>query len=149
MRILATLILCLGLFASSFASDPKVTNTQHALDRLIAHPDREDRFVIVDHLSSEKFVQFDFEDDEVVVDLPILALIGAEQERAAALVASVGVERPSVVTEASETEEAPTFATYRLGFGKNSARATAFAARVFKEVYLLPPDARFVVTEGE
>jgi hypothetical protein len=56
---------------------------------------------------------------------------------------------PALVTDETDSGEAMTFATYRLGFGTNTTKATAFSARVFQEVYWLPADAPLTATEGE
>lgn len=151
MRALAALFLSLSLVACSSGSDARAPDIQLAIDRLISHPGRNKRFVVVDHLATEKFVQFDFENDEVVVDLPVPALTKDELERASALFASVGIGGPTVMTdeENADTGEPMTITTFRLGFGNDSARASAFAGRVLHEVYLLPPDAKLSVTEDE
>ena len=151
MRVLAALFISLLIAACSIGSDARAADIQPALDRLLAHPEREKRFVAIDHQSTEKFVQFDFENDEVVVDLPVPALTKDELERASALFASVGIGGPTVMTdeENADTGEPMTITTFRLGFGNDSARASAFAGRVLHEVYLLPPDAKLSVTEDE
>src|SRR5688572_7287657 len=98
MRVLAALFISLLIAACSIGSDARAADIQPALDRLLAHPEREKRFVAIDHQSTEKFVQFDFESGELVIDLPVIALTKEELERASALFASVDVSGPTVVT---------------------------------------------------
>jgi hypothetical protein len=149
MRVLTKFVLCIAIVACATPSESPADETRDALDRLVAHALGEKRFVVVDHLPSEKFVQFNLDREGVVIDLPVLALDEGERERASTLFASVGVRRPALVSDETDAGEAMTFATYRLGFGTNTAKASSFSARVFQEVYLLTADAPLTVTEGE
>jgi len=149
MRVLTAFLFMLVLMAGSTGASAQGTDIKGALERLVAHPERQSRFVVIDHLATGKFVQFDFTNNQILIDLPVTALTADELERARSLFASSGVASPNVITDQhAETGEEWAITTYQLGFGSDSAGATDFANRVMREVYLLPRDAPLAVTEG-
>lgn len=147
MKNIATVLLCITLMACSSSSVEKASDIQPALDRLIANPDRENRFVVIEHQTTKKFVQFHFSDEEISIDVPIKSLTKEELERASTLFASFNVSAPVAIESNLNDGQQVTDYTFQLGFGNDSAKATAFANRIFREVYLLSPDSKFDITE--
>lgn len=149
MRVPVASLLGLLLIAGSAGIPARAAEIGQTLARWLALPDRDDRFVVIEHAASGKFVQFEIEHDELVVDLPVIALDEAERARAAAVFASVGVDAPIEYRYQNE-ESGPelTITTYRLGFGSDPEAAADFVARIVREVYLLPSLDALVVTEG-
>jgi hypothetical protein len=149
MRVPAASLLGLILIAGNVGIPARASEIGQALTRWSALADRDERFVIVEHAASGKFVQFEIEHDEIVIDLPVIALDEAERARAATVFASVDVDAPVEYRYQNE-ESGPelTIMTYRLGFGTDPEAAADFAARIVREVYLLPSHDGLVVTEG-
>lgn len=149
MRILPALLLGLVLVASPIESGAQPAEIQRAVDAFVALPDRQDRFIVIEHPATGKFVQFEFDAGDIVIDLPVVALDEAEQERAAAVFASVGVDAPTQY-EYSNEESGPTLTitTWRRAFGTDTRAAAGLAERIVREVYLLPVDDALLVTQG-
>ncbi len=146
MRALSKFLGGVFLAACCTGAQAQGVDIKAALDRILAHPARDERFVVVDDPDSGKFVQFDMRNDEIAIDLPVVALSAAERERATTLFASAGVSGPRTVTDQQPDGREWPLATFQLGFGGDSARAAEFATRVMQEVFLLP---RGMVTPAE
>jgi GrpB-like predicted nucleotidyltransferase (UPF0157 family) len=149
MRILPALLLGLVLVASPVESGAQPAEIQRAVDAFIALPDRQDRFIVVEHPASGKFLQFEFEGSDLVIDLPVIALSEAEQRRALLVFASVGVDAPTEYSYRNEVSgPLQVITTWRCTFGTDARAAAGLAERIVREVYLLPADEALVVTEG-
>lgn len=148
-RILATLLLGLVLAASPVESGAQSGEIARAVDAFVALPDRQDRFLVIEHPATGKFLQFEFDGSDLVIDLPVVALDAAEQQRAAAVFGSVGVDAPTDYAYSNE-ESGPTLRilTWRRAFGTDARAAAALAERIAREVFLLPADESLVVTQG-
>lgn len=148
-RAIAALLLGLVLTAGPVDCWAQSAEIQRAVDDFVALPDRHERFIIIEHPESGKFVQFEFDAGELVIDLPVVALDEVERGRAAVVFASVGVDAPTEYGYRNE-EAGPdlTITTWRRAFGSDARAAGGFAQRILREVYLLPAEAALVVTEG-
>jgi|APFre7841882724_1041349.scaffolds.fasta_scaffold28187_1 GrpB-like predicted nucleotidyltransferase (UPF0157 family) len=150
MRISAALLLGLVLVANPVESGAQSGEIQRAVEAFVALPDRQDRFIVIEHPANGKYVQFEFDGSDLVIDLPVIALDEAEQQRASAVFASVGIDVPTEYSYRNE-ESGPKLEirTWRRAFGMDARAAAGFAERIVREVYLLPTDASLVVTEGD
>lgn len=149
MRILPALLLGLVLATHPVEAGAQAGEIQRAVDAFVALPDRQDRFIIIEHPATGKFVQFEFDAGDLVIDLPVVALSETEQQRASVVFASVGVDGPTQY-EYSNEESGPTLTitTWRRAFGTDARAAAGLAERIVREVYLLPVEASLVVTQG-
>ncbi len=110
---------------------------EHALQQLLARTN-DDAFVIVEDVTTEKYVQFGA-GESLILDLPLVALKGQEQQRASLAFARLGVSQPE--------EYDKDFFVLRCDFGRDCQRAAKEALRVFADVYQLP-NPRFNLREN-
>lgn len=149
LRRVPALLLGLVLAANPVEAGSQAGEIQRAVDAFVALPDRQERFIVIEHPATGKFVQFEFDAGDLVIDLPVVALDEAEQARAAIVFASVGVAAPAHYGYRNEASgPTMTITTWRQAFGTDARAAASLAERIIREVFLLPDDTALVVTEG-
>ena len=149
MRTFITVVLGLALAAWSVVSDANANEVREALERLIQHENREQRFVVIEDPASGKFMQFDMQHRQLMLDLPLLALSPEESTRASKLFASIGLDRPVIdVSTDPVTGQVQKTTTWRLGLGDDVEKAVALAERILREVYGFPARTTVVITEA-
>jgi hypothetical protein len=147
---LAAIVLGLALTGCSAPpADPPEVRIRSALERLLRDEHRDLRFVVIADAASGKFVQFDMQDRQIMLDLPVQALSAEESARARPFFAEMGLAQPVLdVSIDPATGARQETVTWRLGFDLDVDRAAATAARVLREVHGLPADAALEITEG-
>jgi len=142
---IAMLVLLLS-GPSCAGEDPAAGLVAAALERMAASPGKNDRFVILEDGSGEKFVQFAMEEDRFHVEVPTQILDANERPRASALFASIGIAAPNLI-ETESPEGAFRMHAYQL-VRADAASAAALALRIHHEVFRIEPAKLRIVESG-
>lgn len=149
MRTYITIVFGLIIAAGSVVSNAAATGIRGALERLVRHPDSEQRFIVIEEAASGKFIQFDMQDRQLMLDLPLLALTPEESTRATKLFASMGLAQPAIdLSTHPASGQVQKTTTWRLGLGDDVDKAATLAERILREVYGLPAHAALAITEA-
>lgn len=116
--------------------------------KLILQNCGDDWFMILEESTSEKFVQFAFDEESgLVFDLPLQALSPDEIELAKTLLADYDVDpETAVVYDGPDGEEVGEQSSFQCQVGFDAELAVTLSYRIFKEVYAFSDDTRFDVT---
>lgn len=152
MRKLIACLLCAAL-PGAFAGPPDrvdcTTQISPALVRLLARDQKEDPFVVVEHIATIKFVQYAVKEGELFIDVPTSSLSADEYKRVASIFAEAGIRDPNVVSAKSvETKKDFKLSTFQLSFGSNAAAASSFGCRVLEKGLLVPASISLAMTES-
>lgn len=128
--------------------NPDVTENR-IYEALVAlrHRGAKDSFVLIEEPQSQKFVQFG-KGRLLCLDVPCVALAGAEADRASRFFNELGEQYPTEYHDPDpQTGQTHHGATFRHDFGQDARAAAKAAIAFFVDVYALPPDVELSIQE--
>jgi hypothetical protein len=112
---------------------------ERALKDLAGRKSDQDAYVIFTDAKSEQFVQFTYEENGFLIDIPLINKTAEEEKRLGRLFNEVGINRPIVLTTRDpKTMKSFVSQSYQAAFASDTKKATEFALRLFREVFERP-----------
>ena len=149
-RAYAILIALLVPFwsAPAAAAVHSQADLESALTRLLAKPAGPYTYVIMDNPTSKKYVQFVVEDGHILIDLPLVQMSEAEQQKASAFFLKYGIKAPEEIDAPLTNGKTQHLQTYQ-PLLRSPQAAAKMAFRIFAEVFGLTGEFDSQITESD